>query len=400
MTSASKPRFDQPLTDPPPIPEKAIEAALAVLRSGRLFRYGEDTAAERHVAQLEVEFARSVGARYCVATSSGGSAMFVALRATGVGAGTPVLFSAFTLAPVPGAIAHAGGEPVPVEIGDDLLVDIAHLRRQADRTGARHFLLSHMRGHIADLGAVRRACDDAGMVLIEDCAHTMGAAWDGRPTGTFGRVGCFSTQTFKHLNSGEGGLLVTDDDEVAAAAILYSGSYALYEQHVARPPAELMERLHGSIPNCSLRMSNLVAAILRPQLSLLPGRVEVWNRHYHRIARAFGTCARLWLPTRDPREGFVGSSIQFALPELDGARIEAFLAGCAGRGVLVKWFGRTAPSGFTGRREHWHYIRDASELPATSRRLATLCDLRIPLSLTPGDCEALAALIVEEANAA
>ena len=76
-----------------------------------------------------------------------------------------------------------------------------------------------------------RICDDYGVRLIEDCAHSLGASWDTRQTGTFGEVACFSTQGYKHLNSGEGGFLVTDDDTVAARAILASGSYMLYGQH-------------------------------------------------------------------------------------------------------------------------------------------------------------------------
>ena len=83
----------------------------------------------------------------------------------------------------------------------------------------------------------------------------MGATWRGRPTGTFGAVGCFSTQTFKHANSGEGGLLVTDDDDIAARAILLSGSYMLYEQHGAAPTNEVFARHHHTTPNWSMRVT-------------------------------------------------------------------------------------------------------------------------------------------------
>src|SRR5206468_1092004 len=101
--------------------------------------------------------------------------------------------------------------------------------------------------------------------------------WNGRLTGTFGTAGCFSTQAFKHANSGEGGLLVTDDDELAARAILYSGSYALYGQHRSRPALQVFEKFLGRVPNCSLRMSNLAAALIRPQLRELSERIEIWR---------------------------------------------------------------------------------------------------------------------------
>ena len=82
---------------------------------------------------------------------------------------------------------------------------------------------------------MRRICDAHSLRLVEDCAHSLGATWAARPTGTFGAVGCFSTQGYKHLNSGEGGFLVTDDDNVAARAVLASGSYMLTSSTPAGP---------------------------------------------------------------------------------------------------------------------------------------------------------------------
>ena len=125
----------------------------------------------------------------------------------------------------------------------------------------------------SDMDAVSAVCERHGVTLVEDCAHTMGAHWAGRRSGTFGRVACFSTQTFKHLNSGEGGLLVTADEDVAARAVLYSGSYMLYAQHRARPSEEVFDRHRYTTPNCSMRMSSLVAAVLRPQLALRRGLI-------------------------------------------------------------------------------------------------------------------------------
>ena len=97
--------------------------------------------------------------------------------------------------------------------------------------------------------------DRYGIAVIEDCAHTMGASWAGRPTGAFGAVGCFSLQAYKHVNAGEGGILVTDDEDIAARAILYSGSYMLYGQHRSKPSEEAFARWKEVTPNFSLRMS-------------------------------------------------------------------------------------------------------------------------------------------------
>ncbi len=175
--------------------------------------------------------------------------MTTALRAAGAGPGTKVLTNAFTLAPVPGAIAAVGATPVYVEVTEDLVIDIDDLAAKASE--APVLLLSHMRGHICDMDRLMAVCRAAGVVVIEDCAHTMGATWNGVPSGRHGLFGCYSTQTYKHVNSGEGGFLVSDDATAMARAILLSGSYMLYGRHRAAPPPEVFETLRFETPNIS-----------------------------------------------------------------------------------------------------------------------------------------------------
>lgn len=378
--------FGKDLSASEPIPEEAIARAVALMRTGRLHRYGEQGSGYPEPSLLEQEYASYVGSKYCVALSSCGAAMFVALKAVGVKPGDKVLTSTFTLAPVPGAIAHAGAEPVLVETTVDYLTDLVDLERKARTSGARVLLLSHMRGHIADLRAVREICDRHDIVLVEDCAHTMGARWDGRHTGTWGRVGCYSTQTYKHINSGEGGLLVTDDDDVAAQAILMSGCYMMYDQHILRPDSEVFERWKYVTPNFSLRMSNLAAALLRPQVGLLAERGARWNHVYATLERELRKVPGVSVPSRDAREDFIASSIQFSL-DLEPQQIERFLTECQLRGLYVKWFGTPKPVAFTSNYEHWHYMaKDRLDIPRAMSVLRQLLDLRTPLSLTDDDC--------------
>ncbi|MDW3177767.1 MAG: DegT/DnrJ/EryC1/StrS aminotransferase family protein [Acidimicrobiia bacterium] len=386
------PTVELDFTEQPPIPPRGIARANELMASGRLFRYGEAGAEELDVAALERDFAASVGARFCVATNSCGASLAVALRAVGVMPGDKVLMNAFTLAPVPGSVAHVGGEPVFVGITSEYLIDFDDFSRKAESTGAKFLMLSHMRGHIADLDKIVELCDALGVMLIEDCAHTMGAFWDGRPTGTFGSVGCFSTQTFKHINSGEGGLLVTDDEDIAAQAILLSGSYMLYEQHGAAPPNEVFERHRATTPNWSMRMSALAAAVAHPQIEELPERRRTWNERYERIANALTPSGVIDVPNRDPKEGFAASSIQFTARGLTSAQIIKAIEVCAAHGVYVKWFGSDRAIGFTSRFDHWRYAAEQS-LGKTSAILHGLCDMRIPLSMSLDECDLIAEIL-------
>jgi len=247
-------RFTGSFTQQEPIPEDAIEAAIAVMRHGRLHRYNTAPGEVPEVALLEQEFAEAMGARYALAVASGGYALGCALRAVQVAPGEAVLTNAFTLAPVPGAIASLGARPVFVETLADLTIDMDHLAVQARASGARVLMLSHMRGHICDMDRLVALCADLGLTLIEDCAHTMGARWRGTQSGQHGAVACYSTQTYKHLNSGEGGFLTTDDADLMARAVMLSGSYMLYARHRAAPPPEAFDGLRWTTPNTSGRL--------------------------------------------------------------------------------------------------------------------------------------------------
>ncbi len=386
------PTIELDFTEQPPIPDAGIARANELLTSGRLFRYGETGSRELDVAKLESDYAESVGRRYCIAFNSCGASLAAGLMAAGLERGEPVLMNAFTLAPVPGAVVHAGGEPVFVGINARYQIDIEDLRAAAERSGARFLMLSHMRGHITDMDELSAVATELNLTVIEDCAHTMGAGWRGRPSGTFGAVGCFSTQTFKHINSGEGGLLVTDDDDIAARAILLSGSYMLYGQHGTVPPAEVIERHRYTTPNLSMRMSALAAAVVHPQLELLSQRAEVWNDRYGRLAELLDADPMIHVPTRDADEQFVASSIQFSVDGLDDVTMSDWVDLAATHGVHIKWFGRPEPVGFTSRFDHWRYA-DEQSLQTTAQILHGLCDMRIPLAMTGDDCETVADII-------
>jgi dTDP-4-amino-4,6-dideoxygalactose transaminase len=388
--------FKGSFTQQEPIPDEAIEAAVAVMRSGRLHRYNTAPGELAETVLLEQEFAAQMGAKYCLAVASGGYALATALRAVGVKPGDRVLTNAFTLAPVPGAIAAVSAVPVFVGVTEALVIDLEDLAAKADQADV--LLLSHMRGHLADMEALMAICDAAGVTVIEDCAHTMGAAWKGVASGTQGRVGCYSCQTYKHVNSGEGGLLITDDAEVAARAVILSGSYMMYERHLAGPPKEAFETIRYETPNISGRMDNLRAAILRPQLRDLARQCARWNERYAEIEKGLRDTPGLTVIDRPAEETIVGSSIQFLLQGWDGEAVQQVLSRCLARGVELKWFGSAEPVGFTSRYDSWCYV-DAPPMPHSDAVLAGIVDMRVPLTFSLADCALIARIIKAEVGA-
>ena len=388
--------FTGNFTQQEPIPDEGIAAAMKVMQSGRLHRYNVAEGDLGEAALLEQEFATQMGAKYCVAVASGGYAMATCLRALGVGPGDKVLTNAFTLAPVPGAIASVGAVPVFVGVTEALVIDLDDLTAKADQ--ANVLMLSHMRGHLCDMDRLMEICDANSIRVIEDCAHTMGASWRGTLSGRFGAMACYSTQTYKHVNSGEGGLLISDDDDLMARAIMLSGSYMLYERHLARPPMAAFEAVKYVTPNISGRMDHLRAAILRPQLRDLETQCQRWNERYVAVEQGLSDTPGLTMIERPDAEIYVGSSIQFLLLDWSAEKVNAVLRRCQARGVEMKWFGGAEPAGFTSRYDSWRYA-PSERMPKSDRVLAGIVDMRLPLTFSIEDCALIARIIRAEVSA-
>jgi dTDP-4-amino-4,6-dideoxygalactose transaminase len=387
--------FNKPFTQQESIPEAGIERAVEVLRSGRLHRYNVQQGETSQAAMLESEFAAYMGQSYCLACASGGYALHIALKAAGIKLGDPVLTNGFTLAPVPGAIDNAGGRPVLVEIDRNYCVDLQHLETMMDASNSRFFVMSHMRGHIADMDAVIELCKKHDVILIEDCAHTMGGYWNGKKSGSFGSIACFSTQTYKHMNSGEGGFLTTNVPQIMARSIMHSGSYMLFDRHGAAPDVSVFDDIKLDTPNYSGRMDNLRAAILRAQLPLLDENCRRWNERYAALEQRLSQNSQIQLSNRPEKEYYVGSSLQFRVERLVADRIDKFIKNCAKRGVELKWFGGKEPHGFTSRYDSWRYIESKQQLPNTLAILSTTFDLRIPLTFSVEDMVVIGEIIDE-----
>jgi dTDP-4-amino-4,6-dideoxygalactose transaminase len=140
-----------------------------------------------------------------------------------------------------------------------------------------------------------------------------------------------------------------------------------------------------------------VACILRPQLREMTQRGEQWNQIYRWLEHRLNAIEGVEVPARSEDEAFVASSIQFHVSGLTKDNLLTLVDRCTDRGVAIKWFGRVEPLGYTSQYHHWQYL-EPQQLPSTTGILSTTCDMRIPLSLTEGNCNTIAAIIEQEIN--
>jgi dTDP-4-amino-4,6-dideoxygalactose transaminase len=384
--------------DAEPIPEAARAEIDRLLASGDLFRY---TAPENApVALLEREFAKLLGTKYALAVSSCSAALFLSLLGLGLKPGTKVLIPGFTFAAVPSAVIHANCRPVLVEVGQNYRIDLEDFAaRLTDEVGA--VIISHMRGHTSDMDAIMALCDAAGVPVVEDAAHSLGTLWNGRNIGTLGRVGCFSFQSYKLINSGEGGILVTDDADLVARAVIMSGAYEHnWAKHIGGSDPALeaaFARWQNKLPLYNLRLSNLSAAIIRAQLPELARRVRDGRANHDYVAEALNSSPWLDVPPPLTPETRAPDSIQFNLVGFaDDAEARAFAEAAAARGVKVQIFGLSRDN--ARAFWNWQFIEDLPNLPQTRAMLMRACDVRLPARLTRSELDFIAGALIEAAE--
>ncbi|MFW8593445.1 DegT/DnrJ/EryC1/StrS family aminotransferase [Cribrihabitans neustonicus] len=385
--------------DAEPIPAAAREAIDALMQSGDLFRY---TAPENApVTLLEQEFAALLGSKYALAVSSCSAALFLSLKALGLPRDARVLIPGFTFAAVPSAVVHADCVPVLCEVGGNYRIDMADFEARLD--GVQAVIISHMRGHTSDMDAILALCDARSIPVVEDAAHSLGTTWHGRNIGTLGRVGCFSFQSYKMVNAGEGGILVTDDADLVARAVIMSGAYEHnWQKHQAADGAPCpalaaaFERWQNRLPLYNLRMSNLSAAVIRPQLPELARRVRDGLANHDYVAARLNACAWFDVPAPLTPERRAPDSIQFNLVGMNEAAIRRFAAAAAAKGVKVQVFGLSADN--ARAYWNWQFLPEKQELPQTRAMLMKACDVRLPVRLSREELDVIAGILLAAAE--
>ena len=371
-----------------PIPAAARAAIEELLQSGDLFRY---TAPENApVALLESEFAQMIGSKYALAVSSCSAALFLSLKALGLPRDARVLIPGFTFAAVPSSVVHADCIPVLCEVGENYRVDMADFEAKLESVEA--VIISHMRGHTSDMDAIMALCDARDIPVVEDAAHSLGTTWNGRSIGTIGKIGCFSFQSYKMINAGEGGILITDDADLVARAIIMSGAYEHnWKKHPVLQTA--FAAVQNKLPLYNLRLSNLSAAVIRPQLPELARRVRDGLKNHDYVAARLDTSPYIEVPAPLPQERRAPDSIQFNLVGLDTAQIRAFAEAAKARGVTVQVFGQSADN--ARAFWNWEFLGDVPELPQTRAMLMRACDVRLPVRLSREELDTIADLLLD-----
>ena len=384
--------------DAEPIPEAARAEIDRLLKSGDLFRYTAPKDAP--VSLLEREFAAFMGSKYALAVSSCSAALFLSLKALGLPRGARVLIPGFTFAAVPSSVVHADCQPVLCEVGDDYRIDIEDFTTRLDDNIAA-VIVSHMRGHTSDMDAIMALCEARNIPVIEDAAHSLGTLWDGRKIGTIGNVGCFSFQSYKLVNAGEGGIMVTDDADLVAQAVIMSGAYEHnWAKHMAGDDAALesaFARWQNKLPLYNLRLSNLSAAIIRPQLAEVPRRVRDGRANHDYMAERLNTSPFLHVPPKLAKEDRAPDSIQFNLVGLSDDEARTFAEAAAAHGVKVQIFGQSTDN--ARAFWNWQFIPGpAQELPRTRAMLMQACDCRLPARLTRDELDFIANALLDAAQ--
>ena len=235
------------------------QEVLDVLRATWLFRYGDekDPHFKHKVVTLEEEVCKKFGTKHALAVTSGTSALIVALSAVGVGPGDEVIVPGYTFIASMSSIIIARAIPVLAEVDESLTLDPADVEKRIT-PHTKAIMAVHMLGNACDLEKLQAIAKKHKLVLIEDTAQAFGASYKGKRLGTIGEIGTYSFNIFKTINAGDGGLVVTDDDD------LYYRAFGYHDQ--GHFPLRMgVEIGHRSIVGQNFRMNELTGAFVLAQ---------------------------------------------------------------------------------------------------------------------------------------
>ncbi|RSK40262.1 DegT/DnrJ/EryC1/StrS family aminotransferase [Mangrovimonas spongiae] len=311
-----------------------------VLDSGILMRYGFDAMRNGHwkAKELEIELQKKLGVKYAQLVSSGTAAVSVSLAIAGIGAGDEVIMPTFTFVASFEAIMMLGAIPVLVDIDDTLTIDPEAVKA-AITPKTKAIMPVHMCGSMANLEALQGICNTHNLLLIEDACQAIGATYKGKALGTIGDVGCFSFDFVKTITCGEGGAVVTNNQDYALSADHYSDHG---HDHVGNDRGAESHPILGY----NFRISELNAAVGLAQVKRLPEFINIQKKHYSILREALSELPQVSF--RAIPEGGEESYafLSFFLPDLETAQKASAALKEAGVDGCFHYYDN-----------NWHYVR-------------------------------------------
>ncbi|HOX39069.1 MAG TPA: DegT/DnrJ/EryC1/StrS family aminotransferase [Candidatus Brocadiia bacterium] len=314
---------DWPIRD-----DSDLQQLKEVLESGNWWRGGFEDPKQSKVGRFEEAFAKYQHAKHCLAVTNGTTALECGMKAAGVEAGDEVLVPALTFVASATAIALVNAVPVFVDV-DPETYDIDPAAMEAAITDkTRAAVIVHNGGYPCDMDRILAIAKKHNLALIEDCAHAHGSEWKGRRVGAIGSLGTFSFQMGKTLTCGEGGAIVTDNDDLAEKAFSF--------HHIGRVPGRPFYEFHRVASN--LRMTEWQGAILLSQLARLDAQLDLREANAKHLAAGLKKIPGVASIARDPRVtrwGFYYWNFHYRQDEFEGIPRDVFLKAVNAEGAPI-----------------------------------------------------------------
>lgn len=297
------------------IGEEEKREVMEVLDAKYLFRYYGPKEAPSKVKKLEEEYARYVGRKHCLAVNSCTSALICGLIAVGVEPGDEVIVPGYTFFASVAAVVAVRAVPVIAEVDKSLTLDPEDFEKKIT-PNTKAVIPVHMRGMPAKIDRIMEIAGRHNLKVVEDVAQANGGSFKGKKLGSFGDVGCFSLQFHKVITSGEGGVLVCDDDLYYTRAQAYHDVAACWRKDRFAPPEFEGEIFFG----VNFRMSELTGAVALAQFRKLDAIVQRMQQNRRRIKEKIGGLPGLDFREVNDEEGDVSICLVLYLPKPESAR--------------------------------------------------------------------------------
>jgi len=295
------------------IGEEEKKALLEVIESGYLYRYGDisDPRFKAKVWNLEQDFAKYVETNFALAVNSGTTALLTALWALEIGPGDEVIVPGYTFIASITSIIFARAIPILVEIDDTLTLDPEDIKKKiTPRTKA--IMLVHMLGNPGNLDDISKIAQDNNLFLIEDCAQAFGASYKGKSVGTFGQMGAFSLNVYKTITSGDGGMVVTNDEK------LYKRAFSIHDQgHL--PLRQGVEQGKRTVLGLNFRMNELTAAVAGAQIKKIKIIREKLHENKKIVKDILSQIKEIKFRRILDNNGDIGTLLTFFMPSIESA---------------------------------------------------------------------------------